>query len=188
MTRHREAGLTLIEMAVVLAVIGLLSVIAVPRMDISRYRINTAMQAIATQLMSAQRYAVTRQHDVMVTFDQASNGLIILDDANNSGAADAGERSRRVPLGDQISFDLGGAPTGIVGPNTINFVKRVSGKPAVVFHRNGSASETGGFYMVSMRAINSGGHPDDARMIEIERATGRVSWYKYDGSTWKRGF
>lgn len=188
MAPRDEVGLTLIEMAVVLAVIGLLSVIAVPRLDISRYRVNNAMQAVAAELMAAQRLAVTRQHDVVVTLDRSGNGLFILDDANNNATLDGGERQRRVPLGDQIVFDLGGASAGLVGPNPINFAKTVAGNPAVVFHRNGSASETGGFYMVSVRAINAPGHADDARMIEIERATGRVSWYRYDGSAWKRGF
>jgi hypothetical protein len=60
--------------------------------------------------------------------------------------------------------------------------------PAVVFHRDGSASEAGGFYLTSTRAATSGAHVEDTRAIELERATGRASWYKYGPPLWRRAF
>jgi hypothetical protein len=54
-----------------------------------------------------------------------------------------------------------------------------------VFHRTGSASEAKGVYITSLRT----GHPEDTRALEIERSTGRVSWYRFQPpSSWKRGF
>jgi hypothetical protein len=54
-----------------------------------------------------------------------------------------------------------------------------------VFHRTGSASEAKGVYITSQRT----GHPEDTRALEVERSTGRVSWYRFQPpSSWKRGF
>lgn len=62
------------------------------------------------------------------------------------------------------------------------------GLPALTFHRDGSASEEGGFYITSRRAQVVGGYPQDTRAVEVERATGRPSWYRAGINEWHRGF
>jgi prepilin-type N-terminal cleavage/methylation domain-containing protein len=187
-SRTNQRAFTLIEMVIVLTVLGLLAVIAVPRIDLGRFQANSAMQGTGSTILMAQRMAVTKQHDVIVLFDVNSQALLVHEDANNDGAVDAAERERRYPLGDKVLFGRGGAPLHSIGANDIMFTKVVRGMPAVTFRRNGSASEAGGFYMTTRRAVNSGGIATDGRVIEIERATGRASWYRYVNSEWKRGF
>ncbi|GIW52590.1 MAG: hypothetical protein KatS3mg081_1945 [Gemmatimonadales bacterium] len=184
-------GFTLIEILIVLAMIGIVAAIAVPRIDLTRYRVDSAMQGIGTTMLVAQRLAVTRQHDVIVRFDVPGAALIVHEDADNDGAVDSGERVRRFPLGEHIVFGRAGAPAGPIpgSGNEVTFTRTVDGMPAVVFHRNGSASEAGGFYLTSKRAVLNPGHETDTRAIEVERGTGRVSWYRYtSGGTWVRGF
>jgi prepilin-type N-terminal cleavage/methylation domain-containing protein len=181
-------GFTLIEIVIVLAILGLLAVIALPNIDLGRYQANSAMQGIGSTLLAAQRRAVTRQHDIVVTFNIATNAMSVHEDANNDGDVDADERNIAYPVGDKIVFGAGGAPDHPIGPGPITFTKVVRGFPALTFHRNGSASESGGFYLTTRRALSAGGIPTDGRVIEVERSTGRTSWFRFVNGQWRRGF
>lgn len=182
----RAGGFTLIELVMVLAIAGIFALIALPRVDLNRYRVNSAMQTAGNSLLAAQRLAITRQRDVVVMFDTAGGALRILDDANNNGRMDAGEHVQVVQLGEHVVFGRGGASQRAMGPGPVAFRHRAGGLPAVTFHRRGSASEAAGFYLTSRRAVSAGGYADDGRAVEVERATGRASWYRYAGGTWTR--
>jgi prepilin-type N-terminal cleavage/methylation domain-containing protein len=181
-------GVTLSELLTVMTIVGITSAIALPKLDLPHYAIESAMRSVGTTLMAAQRDAVAAQHDVIVSFDSAGRALVIHYDKDNDGAVDAGERLRRVGLDDGVTF---GRPSAVTarsfGGSAVNF-QTVGSHPAIVFHRAGSASESGGFYLTSVRATRAGANrPDDTRAIEFERATGRVEWFRYRG-TWQRGF
>jgi prepilin-type N-terminal cleavage/methylation domain-containing protein len=188
--QQSKAGFTLVEMIIIVVIIGLTAAIALPTVDYAHYRVNSAMRGIGMTLMGTQRFAVSSQHDEIVMFDSAASALRVLDDANNNHVADPGERFRAVSLGESVVLGRGPAPANAaVGSATVTFTKVVNGLPAVTFHRNGAASEYGGFYLTSQRALSGGSkYAADARLVVIERATGRVTWYRYDGSTWAEGF
>jgi prepilin-type N-terminal cleavage/methylation domain-containing protein len=186
--RHR--GFTLVEMLIVVTMIGIMTGIALWRVDIARYQVNGDIQSIGTTLIASQREAIAKQHNVIVVFDTAGNRVRVVWDANNNGAFDADEHSRLVFLGDRVRFGLGTAPTMAIGTNSINFTQTEtnSGLPEVTFYRNGSASEAGGAYITSRRSISDPKYANDNRAMRVERATGRAEWWHYDGTTWVRGF
>ena len=126
--------------------IGLLAAISLPRIDYVRFRTDGGMQAVGTALLASQREAVARQHDVAVLFDVPGRSLRVLYDANNNRVADPGERVRVVALDDHVVFGRGAASARGFGTGAVGFTRQVAGLPAVVFHRNGSASEAGGVY------------------------------------------
>lgn len=171
----------------VLVLMGILVAIAQPRLDFAGYRSSGAMQFVGTTLLAAQRAAVTRQHNVVVAFDAATNTLRLHYDRDNDGVMDTGEEVRREPLGEGVVYGRGTAAAAFVGNGPITFVHRQAGLPAVTFHRNGSANEEGGVYLTTRRAV-AGSFPRDARLVVVDRATGRASWLAYTGSTWKREF
>jgi len=181
----RRSGLTVIELLIVLIILGIVAAIVAPRIDLGRYEVESAMRAAGVTLLTAQRQAVTRQHDVVVQFDLPNQALRIHEDKDNDAVVDPGERVRSTPLGEHIVFGLGPAPARPIGPGPITFTKTIGGLPAIVFRRNGSASQFGGFYLTSRRAVNSGTHENDARCVEIEAATGRLSWYRYGAPVWR---
>ena len=181
-------GVTLVELLMVVAVLGVLLLMAAPRIDYAHFRVDAGIQAVGTTVLAAQREAVAGQHDVIVQFDAANRRLRLIWDRNNNGLADAGERTRPIPLEDAVVFGRGNAPARGFGPMPINFVRTVEGVPAVVLHRNGSASEAGGLYLTSVRALSDPNHARDTRALELVRAAGRPEWFRYSGSTWQRGF
>lgn len=189
--RHSRGGFTIVELLMVIVVLGILVTIALPRIDIQRFRVNGAVQALGTTMLTAQRQAVTEQHDVIVYFDTTGQLLRIHSDANNNGAIDAGEHTRPVRLGEGIVFGRGpaaaysGAGTGIV-----NVTRVLGGLQAVVFHRDGSASEAASFYITTVTAQRGNTRPQDARALVVERATGRSQWWRYTGAggTWVKLF
>lgn len=188
--RAGRNGFTLLELMVVLGIIALVILFVAPRIDYQHYQIDGGMQAVATALMGAQREAVAKQHDVVVMFNATDNRLQILLDEDNDATIDAGERIRVLDLDDQVRFGRASAtPLPAVGASTITFSQMVSGMPSVTFHRNGSASEAGGFYLTSTRAqAGSSRDQRDTRALALYRATGRPEWWRYDGSAWHRGF
>lgn len=181
-------GFSLPELLIVLVVVGVMSVVVVPHIEVLKYRMDGSVRGFTTALVMAQRSAVNRQHDVVVAFDTAQRRIRLHQDANNDGVVDAGERIRYVTLDEGVRFGLGSAPSLTAeASDAVNFTDAQDGLPAVRFHRNGSASTQGSFYLTSDRAI-AGGYEKDTRAVEVERSTGRATWYTYDPPAWKQGF
>ena len=185
---NSSRGFSLPELLVVLLIVSILSAIIVPAIEVVRYEVDGAARASMGALMAAQRVAVKRQHDVIVVFDTDATQIRIHQDGDNDGAVDAGERVRTVVLEDGVRFGRGSAPALDGYTSAVSFTETSQGMPAVRFIRSGSATEGGAFYLTSRRDLPSGSHPGDARMVRVNRATGRVTWYEYTGSAWEQGF
>lgn len=177
-----ELGITVVELVAVMVIIGILTVIAAPSVDLGRYRAESAMQEVGSLLLGAQRKAVTRQHDIAVMFDVNAEMITIHDDADNDGVIDPDERLRNHPL-EAVEFGRGSAPALGFGGGAVTFSQQRNNLPAVVFHRDGSASEWGGVYLVATTSRRQ-----TIRAVEVERSTGRASWYRYLASGWERNF
>lgn len=180
-------GFSLPELLVVLLVISVLSVLVIPNIEILKYRMDGAARGVVAALVSAQRQAVVRQHDVIVAFDSTYHRLLIHQDSNNNGVIDSGESTRTVTFDDGVVFGLGGAPP-LYSSSSIGFTDTENGLPVARFIRSGSAGEEGHIYLTSERTAESDLYPKDTRAIHVDRATGRVTWYYYDGDQWRKGF
>ncbi|MFW6331203.1 MAG: GspH/FimT family pseudopilin [Gemmatimonadota bacterium] len=169
-----------------LFLVSVLAYVAVPGIEVIRFQMDGAARGAAAALVSAQRLAVKRQHDVVVSFDTAGGRLRIHQDSDNDGVVDSGERTRWVEL-DKVRFSRGPAPALDGQGAAVTFEERQDGWPAVSFIRNGSATEEGTFYLTSHRSSRGSGYAKDTRAVRLERATGRVTWYRYAPPTWVEG-
>ncbi len=179
---------TIIELVVVMVMIGLMVTLAAPRVDVTGFRVNSSVQVLGTTLLTAQRQAVTQQHNIVVQFDTANRRLRLHEDRDNDGTVDTGEHTRAVPLGETLVFGRGAAPAMAMGDGPIEITQQVGGLPALVFRRDGSSSEAGGFYVTSLRAVRDNNRPEDTRAVTVERATGRASWFRYRSDGWVKIF
>lgn len=177
-----QPAFTLMEMMVVLVMAGMMIALAIPRIDSTRYKADAIAQIVRTTLQSASRTAITRQHDVIVSFDTLGQKIRTVWDTNDDGLITPSERVTWHGLDTGILF-ADPAVQGISGavvhsPVNGPGVTYLTGLPTVTFHRDGSVSTDAEIY-VSIAARG----PPTYRAILLTQATGRVDWYRLNTTT-----
>lgn len=184
---HRQTtrvGYTLLELMLVLVVGGIVTAIALPRLDLTRYRSDAEAQFIRTLLQQAQRAAIVQQHDVLVSVDTSGGRVRLAWDGNNDGVISSGERSTWHSLETGTRFT---APSvGIDGSATSTVagtgLRTVDGYPTIVFHRDGSTGGDATIY------VETTAHRRAFRAVSVIQSTGRTDWYRQASSgAWARG-
>ena len=174
-----RAGITLIEMLVVIVMIGILVAIAFPRLDSQKYRLDGDVRSVSMTLAYAQRLAVSLQHNVLVTIDKTNRQLRAHEDKNNDGAFTADERVRVLQLEQGVNFERNGAPDV---PSPVPQVELLTFQ----FMRDGSTNAGGMIFMSTDKAVATS-DLTHSRAVELIRATGRPTWYRFRGGVWVRG-
>jgi prepilin-type N-terminal cleavage/methylation domain-containing protein len=177
-------GFTLFELLVVIVIISILAAVTLPRVNLHQFRIDAGVRVVQSALQQGARFAVQRQHDVYVSFDIPGKRLVVVDDVNNSGTADAGERVQWHPLEDGVRFAVPPSPIGgnalaaVAGTN----LRMINGLPTIIYRRDGAASTDLQVYITSTR-------PDagDFKALSVTRSTGHVDYYRYNAGSWVRG-
>jgi prepilin-type N-terminal cleavage/methylation domain-containing protein len=179
-----QPGFTLAETMVVLVIAAMMITLAIPRVDVTRYKADAIAQIVRTQLQNASRASITRQHDVIVSFDTLGQQMVTTFDANNNGIIDAGERVSYRGLDTGILFAdptvKGVSGNAITAPISGATLAAINGMPSLVFHRDGSVSSDAEIY-VSIAARG----PKMYRGLVVTQATGRVDWYRLNTTTSK---
>lgn len=181
-TRH---GFSMIELMVVVAVIGVVVMMAIPRIDVTRYRADAAGQLVRTLLQLAQRNAITRQTNVIVSFDATNHRIRIVQDANDNGAVDTGEDVKYRGLEEGAIFSaptwtgIGGTTPGaaVIG----NALATVDGMSSIIFRRDGSGSTNAEIYTTMRTTVRT-----EYRGLQLVGATGTMDLFRYGGSSWVR--
>jgi Tfp pilus assembly protein FimT len=174
-------GVTAAELMVVIVLLGVFTALAVPRINLSGYRADASARQVRSTLQIAQRLAVTRQYDVIVSFDTINQTVRLVEDLNNNGLADSGERVSWHPLNDNTHFSTppvgvyGAVGQSVSGPN----LQTINGMPSVIFMRSGAASTDLEVYVTSLDPA-----PDYYRGITVTQPTGRTVYEKYLSGIW----
>jgi len=93
---RQRPGFTLAEMMVVVVITGLMVVLAIPRIDTTKFKADAIATIVRTTLQTAQRQAITRQHDMVVSFDTTGERIRTFWDQNNDGTIATGTNAERV--------------------------------------------------------------------------------------------
>jgi prepilin-type N-terminal cleavage/methylation domain-containing protein len=180
----RRRGFSAVELLIVCAIVGIFATLAYPRVNFTQFQVDSGARTVRVALQNAERLAVTRQYDVVVSFDVTNKRLRILEDGNNNDAVDNGERVTYAALEDGVHFKT--PPAGLSGPVTSavigSNIKTVNGMPTIVFRRDGAASTDLEVYLVSSKEL-----ANDWRAIQVVQSTGRTDWYRYLNNLWKAG-
>jgi len=174
---------TVIELLIVLAIIGIIAAFAYPKVNFTQFRVDAAARTVRVALQNAERLAVTRQYDVVVSFDTTNRRIRVLEDNNNNATVDAGEHVTYASLEDSVHFAV--PPAGVSGTASGSIdgssIRIINNMPTLIFHRDGAASSDADIYITSKRAAN-----DDFRCIRVIQSTGRTLWWRYLNGAWEQ--
>jgi hypothetical protein len=161
-------------------------VLASPVIAVDRVHADAAAHRVRAAMRQAQRMAQVQQHNVLVSFDTSKHRIRIVEDSNNDGSLNAGERVAWRPLEQADDFSrpplrLGGAAAkGSIWGNKL--ITR-DGYPSLVFDRSGSPSSELEIYLRSRQRGR-----ESRRAVAVSAGTGRTDWYTYVApSTWRHG-
>jgi prepilin-type N-terminal cleavage/methylation domain-containing protein len=183
-TSARRPGFTMIELMVVVIISGVMLTLAIPRVDTTKIRADAIATIVRTTLQFAQRQAITRQHDMVVSFDTTGERIRTFWDADNSGTLTNTERVTWRGLDVGILF-TDPAVKGVSGaaihlPVSGAAIATMTGYPTITFHRDGSVSTDAEIY------IKVAAHgPPWYRAIRLTQSTGRVDWFRLNAKTSK---
>jgi prepilin-type N-terminal cleavage/methylation domain-containing protein len=180
----RRRGFSAVELLIVCAIVGIFATLAYPRVNFTQFQVDSGARTVRVALQNAERLAVTRQYDVVVSFDTVNKRVRILEDGNNNDVVDNGERITYAALEDGVHFKI--PPAGLSGPVSAPVIgsnlKTVDNMPTIVFRRDGAASTDLEVYLVSSKEKAT-----DWRAIQVVQATGRTDWFRYLNNLWKAG-
>jgi prepilin-type N-terminal cleavage/methylation domain-containing protein len=181
----KRRGFTIIELLMVVAIISVIAAWALPKFSIARYRADAAGRLVRTLMQTAQRNAITRQSNVIVSFDLTGNRVRVVQDYNNNDTLNTNDLVQYRHLEEGARFvtpnwaGVGG--TTPTSPVIGTALRTVSGLTTVIFRRDGSTSSDVEVYVTTRDAVKT-----EYRAITATAATGKTDLYKWNGSTWLR--
>jgi type II secretory pathway pseudopilin PulG len=182
MRMSRRSGFSVVELTIALIMVGILAGIAIPRMDLSRMRSDGSLRQLSMLFMQAQRTALSKQYNVLLSFDLANNRIRLVEDRNNSDTFDTGDREVWTVLEPGTTFTESPLPLdGISGKVSFVRPRVIDGFPSVIFRRNGAASSDGAMF-ITANPLDIGA----VRALAITQSTGRADGFKYNGARWVR--
>ena len=157
----QQRGMTLIEIVIVLALLGLMAMIGTPAMELwlERYRVRTAAQEIATSIQLQRMRAVSRNRDHSIQFDTVARTYDLFE-------GDPGTGVRLTPL--PMSLPMG-VEFNVEAGDPVEFAN-----DRLTFHPDGSIN-TRNAVVESLFLENGLG---DTFEITVNLTTGRVTIIK----------
>jgi prepilin-type N-terminal cleavage/methylation domain-containing protein len=169
-----KSGFTIVELMIVIAIMGVLTAIAIPTYItwLPKHRANAAARQLFADLQNARMRAISENNDYKVEFITGSNLYKVYDDAVLVKTINIGNHSG-IGFGYSSATNWNG--DGISGSVTF------TGTPAsVTFQPTGRANKNGSIYFKPT---------EDATRTDRQRAvtvllTGRIRMYKNNGTGW----
>ena len=173
----RSRGFSLIELVVVIAIIGIMAMVAAPNLvsGLPTYRIKAAARDCTSQLRNARHLAIKEKRDVQVTFNTDKNFFEV--DGRKFPVAGSLDKQ----YGSGVTFGRGSATTGVDGASIPGSGIGLAGNGFVFTARGladfGVGNVNGAVYFTNNR--------EEAYAVSVNSA-GAVRLLKWRGNGWTR--
>lgn len=192
---HR--GFSVVELCVVVALIMLISAIAITslRPALQDANCDTAMRQVLEQLRQAREWAITNRRYEQVTFPIIAglpSVVITQRDDLTAGAGAVNPVLSTVPIHNPETFLVFGAltdtPDGYGNASGITFEGAAGGPVAgMLFQSDGELVDGASFQAINGTVfLGLNGQTSTARAVTVLGTTGRVHAWKISGTTWMR--
>lgn len=175
-----EAGLTLIEMLTVMAIILILGSTAISNFSawLYRYQADSVANKLYFDLMAAKQLAIRSNSTVIVTFDSGTASYSVHNDLDRDDSVDAGETVKNVPLENDVNYGIVSGTLGVWGSAVSNGIS-LNGATQVKFFSWGQADRSGALYLTPNSDVATG-EKSRQRAIKIIQATGNIEAMRFD--------
>lgn len=185
-------GFTMIELAMVVAVIAIVAGVMMTNIDYSRFKLDAGTRMVQNQIIGAQANAVQRNRPVIVTFMYNQDQFRLVVDLNSDGIWSSGETRNWRTLASGIKFVIppttidGASPYYATGPglhfiNATGQTATCTNCPTFTLYPNGSSSGDVVVYLGTTSSRNS-----DYRAVQIYGSTSKVHiWRMMKDGTWQ---
>jgi type II secretory pathway pseudopilin PulG len=183
MTFRSERGFTMIELLFIVALMGIISAMAVLRMNAAQPFLqgNGAMRVIMSQMNTARQLAITQRRYMRLVFTNPNQIQIVREEV--PGPATTVLATAILEGGVQFSLinSLPDTPDafGNNAPVFFGAVVNVKFSPAGTLVNQNGVNANGSVFL-ALRQVQ-----ESARAITVLGSTGRIRGYRWDGRIWK---
>jgi prepilin-type N-terminal cleavage/methylation domain-containing protein len=179
-----RTAFTVVELLIVVAIIGVMAALALPKARLERAQVDVAARSVSSALRLAQRETVSRRHPVIVVFDTTHHLLRAIWDTNNNLQLDPQEKSRAFPLPTRVVLGRGAGVPGYGAESAaVRSLPAFSDAPAIVVQDDRRAARTFKVYLTTTKA-RAGVGDNETRAVVFDSATADLTTYRWNASRW----
>jgi Tfp pilus assembly protein FimT len=184
----QAAGISLLEMLVMLAIVGVLSTMAIAQIGqaVPQMKADGAMRVVMSQLNTARELAISQRRYMQVKFLAPNQIQVIRTDVDTSGTVTGTTVLTTVTFEGAVTYNK---LTGVIDtPDAFGMASAINFGTAttIQFATDGELISESGGPLNGTVVLATPNNKNSTRAVTIFGSTGRVRGWRWNGSAWTR--